>query len=285
VTPPLPAERVLAALAQGGAGARADWLDTFVPFSALHYVTVAFFAALMLGSCYLGRCWRETARERRVRIGWGWAVLAYQSWYTAWYLLPENFTWEKGLPLELCDLAAFVAGLAMVTQWRTWRTLLYFWGIGLSTQAFFTPTLGYGVGHLKFWMFWIGHTMIVGSAVYDVVVLGYRPGLADLRRALAVSTFYCLAVFFVNVWLSEETGRLVNYAYIGNTRPRNPTIIDKLGPWPRRVIWIVVIVVADYALLYAVWPVLGAIRGRGGGWGGGGRGGISGGRSGRRVSP
>jgi hypothetical integral membrane protein (TIGR02206 family) len=238
------------------------WLHDFVPFTLMHLLTVAAFALAMAGSCYLGHCWRETPREKKFRLGWGWATLAYQTWYTAWYLLPANFTWEKGLPLELCDLAAFVAGLAMVTQWRPWRTLLYFWGIGLSTQAFFTPTLGYGPAHLKFWMFWIGHTMIVGSAVYDIVVLRYRPTLRDFKEVLVVSFLYCLGIFFVNVWLSAETGLAVNYAYIGNTKPQNPTIIDKIGPWPRRVIWVICIVLVDYGLLYGIWALPRAMSGR-----------------------
>jgi hypothetical integral membrane protein (TIGR02206 family) len=263
VTPPLCGAVFSAVLGfTQDAPAAKSWREDFVPFTAMHVITVAALAALMLGSCYLGHCWRETPRERRFRIGWGWAVLAYQTWYTLWYLLPENFTWEKGLPLELCDLAAFVAGLAMVTQWRPWRTLLYFWGIGLSTQAFFTPTLVYGPGHLKFWMFWVGHTMIVGSAVYDIVVLRYRPRLHDFKQVLVVSFLYCLGIFYFDVWLSAETGLDINYAYIGAGKPGNPTLIDYLGPWPRRVLFVMAIVIVDYTLLYAVWPLAGLIRPR-----------------------
>src|SRR5262249_53758032 len=93
------------------------WLDEFRSFTALHLITVAFFGAAMVTAAWLGRCWCETPREARFRRGWGWVVLVYQTWYTAWYFLPAHFTWFESLPLQLCDLAAFVAGLAMITHW------------------------------------------------------------------------------------------------------------------------------------------------------------------------
>src|SRR4029450_5624684 len=133
-----------------------------------------------------------------------------------------------------------------VTQWRPWRTLLYFWGIGLSTQAFFTPTVQYGVGHIKFWMFWIGHTMIVGSAVYDVVVRGYRPRARDWWFAVATTYTLCMTVFYFDVLMSRAGGMPINYWYIGDTKPSNPTLIDDLGPWPLRVLFLSGIVVLDF---------------------------------------
>jgi len=188
-------------------------------------------------------------------VAWGWIVLAYQIWYSAWYLMPYRFDWRDSLPLQLCDLAAFVAAFAMITHWRVWRTLLYFWGIGLSTQAFFTPTLQYGVGHIKFYMFWIGHTMIVGSAVYDIVIGRYRPSRRDWAEGVLITYTLCMSVFLFNVVMSDWLGYPLNYWYIGNTHPNAATIIDRVGPWPERVISVVVIVLTDFLLLWAVWPL------------------------------
>jgi hypothetical integral membrane protein (TIGR02206 family) len=238
-----------------------NWIDDFQAFSALHIMTVVVFGAAMVGACVIGRrCGYETERERRFRVTWGWIVLVYQTWYSAWYLMPSRFDWRDSLPLQVCDLAAFVAGLAMVSGARVWRTLLYFWGIGLSTQAFFTPTVQYGIGHLKFWMFWIGHTMIVGSAVYDLVVRGYRPRLRDLGTALAITYSLCLTAFFFDVLMTRQLGYPINYWYIGETKPDAPTILDGLGPWPLRVAAVMGIVITEFVLLWAVWPVLGWLR-------------------------
>lgn len=223
-----------------------DWWSTFVPFTLFHLVCVAACAAAVLAAAAYGHWHRGTPREARFRLGWGWAVLAYQVYTTIFYA--SQCTIQRSLPLQLCDLAAFVAAFAMLTQRRWLRTLLYFWGIGLSTQAFATPIIHDGLGSLRFWMFWIGHIAIVGSAVYDILVGLYRPSRRDLFTAIGLTMAWAALVFTLNI--IAET----NYGYIGNTRPDNPTIVDKLGPWPGRVVLIALIVIADFTLLWAVWP-------------------------------
>lgn len=236
-----------------------DWADKFVPFSLFHIACVAAFTAAMLGACAIG-LWtlgRETPAEARFRRAWGWTILAFQAVVTIWYL--DGFQWQVSLPLQLCDLAAFMAGMAMVWHRRWMRTLLYFWAIGLSTQAFFTPIVQVGYTHWYFWMFWIGHTMIIGSAVYDVVVGGYRPAARDLRLAILVSLGYVAVAMTTNLALDASgllaDGVRANYGYIGRTTPVNPTIVDRLGPWPWRVLLLMAIVIVDFVLLWAVWPL------------------------------
>ena len=238
-----------------------SWLERFVPFTMFHIATVAVCAAAMLGACWLGRKWHPHVKERKFRLVWGWAVLIYQTWYVVWYALPSRWDWKESLPLQLCDLAAFVAGMAMVTQWHRWRTLLYFWGIGLSTQAFLTPTLDLGIMHTKFWLFWVGHTAIVGSAVYDVVVRGFRPRARDLGFAILFTSYGVLLVFYFNVLLTDLVKEPISYWYVGPSKPEKPTIIDELGPWPLRVLWLSGIVICDFILLWAVWPALRKLTG------------------------
>jgi hypothetical integral membrane protein (TIGR02206 family) len=230
-------------------------MEDFAPFTLMHVASVAFFGFLMAGACWLGRCWRETPREARFRRLWGWMSLSYSTWYTIFYLLPKNFDWTKALPCQLCDLAAFTAGIAMVTHARWARTLLYFWGIGLSTQAFISPTVQYGVGSIWFWLFWINHTIIVGSAMYEIVVCHYRPTLRELWFAIVASYAYVMTMFFLNVWLTMAVGEPINYGYVGDTHPHNPTIIDKLGPWPARVAILCGIVIGEFVVLWGLWPL------------------------------
>lgn len=222
---------------------------TFVSFSSVHVATVAVCAALMIGACRLGVTWRGTMRERRLRHAWGWAIVAVKSLETWYWFSPGVYSFEESLPLQLCDLAAVVAALSMLTQWRVARTLLYFWGIGLSTQAFATPTLERGLAHLHYWYFWITHLMIVGSAMYDLVVLGYRPHLRDVLIASAITLTWVGMVTILNV----STG--TNYGYIGNMVPDKPTVINKLGPWPARLFIVIGIVAGLFVAMWAIWPL------------------------------
>ncbi len=226
-----------------------DWGKQFKPFTLYHLLMAGSCILAMAGAWLIGRRLKNPADEFRFRACWGWAVLAYKIGETAWYCWPGNFDMMESLPLQLCDLAAFVAAAAMITQKRRFRTVLYFWGIGLSTQAFFTPILKLGYLSPNFWFFWISHTMIIGSATYDIIVRKYRPAFRDFLVGLGWTFAFAGVVTAVNLTWH------VNYGYIGNIKPDNPTIIDKLGPWPLRAFKLAGVVVVLYIVLWAVWPL------------------------------
>lgn len=226
-----------------------DWSKEFKPFTLYHLLMAGSCVLAIAGAWFIGDrvCGKE--QEQKFRVRWGWTVLAYKILETAWYNWPSNFDIMESLPLQLCDLAAFVAAAAMITQRRTWRTILYFWGIGLSTQALLTPILKVGYLTPNFWFFWVSHTMIIGSAAYDLTVRCYRPTFRDLLNALAWSVAFAIVVTVVNLTWH------VNYGYIGNLKPDNPTLIDDLGPWPLRVFKLAVVVVVLFVVLWGIWPL------------------------------
>ena len=226
-----------------------NWATEFHAFTLQHAVVFAVCFGLILGSVILGRRWRGTSRERRLRHAWIWTTIAWQSAAVVWYLLPANFDPYESWPLHLCDLAAWVAPFALLTQ-RPWlRALLYFWGIGLSTQAFFTPVVEGGYTDIRFWLFFVGHTQIVGSAIYDAAVLGYRPTLRDWRTMTFITIAWLAVVTPINIVFS------VNYGYTGNRLPNGPTIMDYLGPWPWRIGTLFLAGQVVCAIAYLPWAV------------------------------
>jgi hypothetical integral membrane protein (TIGR02206 family) len=235
-----------------------NWATDFHPFTAQHAASSLTCLALIAGACWLGRRWRRQgppghAKEHRLRAVWIITTVAWQAFAIVYWLLPANFRLEQSLPLHLCDLAAWVAPLALWLQARWLRSLLYFWGIGLSTQAFVTPVLEQGHADLRYWLFFIGHTQIVGSAIYDVAVLGFRPRLRDLAIGSAITLAWVAAITPLNIAFD------LNYGYVGQHDPERPTIIQKLGPWPLRMLWLIIIGLSAFALIYAVWPLAGWI--------------------------
>lgn len=196
----------------------------------------------------LGRRWRATARGERLRVLLGSVGLAVCLLSAGWYLMPERFALDVSLPLQLCDLAGFVAPLALLWRKRPVRTLLHFWGFALCTQAFVTPV--HEPGTPGFVVSWLLHGMIVGSAVYDSAALGYHPGLRDLLIGIGAGAAYAGASFLLNM----ATG--FNYGYTGPTAPGTTTIVDALGAWPLRVVWIVLISTAAMALVLVLGEAL-----------------------------
>lgn len=232
------------------------WLTEFRAFSLLHLVTVLALAVAMAGSCTLGVRWKGTSSERRLRVTWAVFTMAWNVAAIVYYMLPGVYDIQESLPLHVCDLAVWIAPLALLTQARWLRTLLYFFGIGLSTQAFVTPVVDEGVGHFKYWLFWVGHTQIVGSAIYDVGALGYRPRFRDVLVASGALVAYAVAITPLNLLAG------VNYGYIGNTTPEHPTIIDRLGPWPLRLLPMMGLALGVFVIAWAVWVVAARIKGR-----------------------
>jgi hypothetical integral membrane protein (TIGR02206 family) len=238
----------------------AAWASGFSMFSASHALALAWTLPLIVGSCWLGRRWRDRARrgldpagaakEARFAWGWGLAVVVINVLSLVYWLAPPRYDVAVSLPLQLCDLAAMNAALVYLSAWRVPRALAYFWGLGLSTQAFVTPTLTEGPDTARYWLFWLVHVAIVGSAVYDVVVRRYRPGRRDFVLATAVSVAWVAGVFGLNLWLGT------NYGYVGRPSGEARTFMDVLGPWPWRVLAAGVVGVSLFAGMWAVWRVL-----------------------------
>lgn len=222
----------------------------FHSFTLTHLIVVAVCAMAVVLSCYFGRLWtrldKDDPRERQLRGVWGGFVIGVNLWSLVYWFLPARYDVRESLPLQLCDLACIVAAIAMLTRQRWAHTLLFFWGIGLSTQAFITPTLKFYPGHMEFWLFWLVHLSIVGSAIYLLAVRRYRPTLRDLLLALAITVVWLVGMLILNPILGS------NYGYVANTLPENRTVIDVLGPWPRRVFILGAIVIGIFTGLWAI---------------------------------
>jgi hypothetical integral membrane protein (TIGR02206 family) len=215
--------------------------------SLLHLLTLLVCAAVIFGAAWLGRRGRDRApkAERSLRIGWVVFVVVSQAAWQVWQNLPGNFDFRYSLPLYLCDLVVLAIPLALLTRSRPSRSLLYFWGIGLAFFAFLLPILGEGPAHLAFWMFWLGHTQIVGSAVYLVAALGYRPSAGDVRTAFLFTCAYVAGI------LPFDAAFGVDYGGVGP----DPSSTEIFGPWPLRVLVIVILEGALFVLLWLPWRV------------------------------
>lgn len=194
-----------------------------------------------------GRVRRGRPDERIMRTLLALGALACWTASAAWYLMPGRFRWEVSLPIQLCELAGLVAPWALLSGVRVARSVLHFWALGLCTQAFITPvhepgTIGYALSFCT-------HASVIGLAVYDSAVLGYRPVARDLAIALLVGVAYGGAMFV----LDAVTGW--NYGFVGPGAPGTITLVDSLGPWPMRAAWIILIAAAAQSMVYSAWLV------------------------------
>jgi len=227
-----------------------NWAHEFRAGTWQHWTVVGVCALLMVIWCANGRRWlnRDTdegrEKERKLRHWIGWFIVVSQSFIFVRRFLPGQWDLQESLPLHMCRWDVWIVAWAMLTLNRKARALTLFWGLGLSTQVFFTPFLKEGHGSLAFWIYWLNHLQIVGVAVYDVAALGYRPKFKDLCFGVATGVGFAALVFILNIVLGT------NYAYLGSGDHAAASIIDMLGPYPWRAVWMVVGAASVMVALY-----------------------------------
>ena len=223
-------------------------MKTFVPYSLLHLVTVCICLLCIVGLVAAGRVLRETheAGLRRVLGGFGIVYwLSYNLWWNS-----NGVDLATGLPLQICDVNGVIAPLALLTLQRWLRATLYYWALALSTQAFIQPALQFGPATALFWWFWAQHAIILGYAVFDLAVLGFRPDWRDLGRAYGSGAIYLLVVVPLDLKLGAD------YGYIGNlAADKIPPFVAGLGPWPARAIIVVGLAALAFVVVQLPWQI------------------------------
>ncbi|QQS09542.1 MAG: TIGR02206 family membrane protein [Phycisphaerales bacterium] len=232
-----------------------SWLDTeFKSFTAMHAACLVVCFAVILPICFLGRRHMDSSGEPAWRTRVAWFMIAYWIGSNAYYVTYTPM--DKALPLHLCDIAGIFAPIALLTGLRWPRAILYFWGLGLSSMGYITPVITDTPQSIEFWLFWFNHTIIIGTGCYELIARRFVPTWRDFRFTLLASWVYIVPIFLID-WSMGW-----NYGYVGDSVPQNPTVVDKLGPWPLRVIFIVGLGLLALTLLFLPWGIVARVRRR-----------------------
>lgn len=227
-------------------------MNRFAPFGALHLATVATLAATVALICVVGRRLQGTPGARRFERAIALLVATLWVAYQVYDQVTYGFDPRWSFPLQLCDLSALIAAFAWPR--RALHALAYFWGLALTSQAVVTPDLQGGPVTLAFWAFWLYHTFVIGAGVYVIAVRRFRPAWPDLRLAVTLGIAYAASIFVVDAAFG------LNYGYFGRDAPGQPSLIDVLGPWPWRALWMVLLAAAAMVVLWLPWIVAGRRR-------------------------
>lgn len=231
-----------------------NWASEFRAFTGFHWLVTGTCFGLMILCCVIGKrlLVKSEDREASFRRWIAWSIIITQGFIFIRRMI--YFDLQDSLPLHMCRLGVWIAAWQLLTLDRRARALTLFWGMGLSSQIFFTPYLDVGYAHLSFWIYWLNHVQIVGVAVYDIVVLGYRPSFRDLRFASILGVVYALVTIGLNVLMGT------NYSYLGKGQHEGASIVDELGPFPQRTIWMIVGAFVIFCLIYVVSRLLTFLR-------------------------
>jgi hypothetical integral membrane protein (TIGR02206 family) len=223
-------------------------MSSFEPFTIQHLITVALLSIAIALLCLIGRSLRDRARIR-FEFAVAGAIAALWVGYQVYDNVTRGIALSHSLPLQLCDFVAIIAALEFAKPTRSVHALAYFWGVALSSQALITPDLAGGPLTLGFWAFWLYHLFVVGSGIYAVAVRGFRPEWKDLRLASVLGVAYAAVIFAIDAAFG------LNYGYLGRSTPGQPTLIDVLGPWPLRTLYMLLLAITAMFLFGLPWAM------------------------------
>lgn len=224
-----------------------NW-ERFDPFTPLHFGALLVCLAIPLSLVLMSKCLRENPnamKGARRLIAFGsltiWAIAC------GFWFFPGYFRIDQSLPLHFCNLANLIAVIAVGFRVRAAQALLYFWTFALCIWAFLTPFLMVGPAHAWFWVFWLYHLFIPLATAWVLSVDQFRPNLRDLKTAIGITFAYTALLALLNAL----TGW--NYGFVGPGKPGQPSMIDVLGPYPLRLLWMTLIAAALFSLLLLPW--------------------------------
>lgn len=129
------------------------------------------------------------------------------------------------LPLHLCDFAIFVAAFALVARRPGAVELLWFWALTGTLLAVATPAVSGSFPDWRWLLYFAMHGGVIAAALVLVVGCGIRPRPGAAWRAFGWTLAYAAVVGVVDLL----TG--ANFLWL-RAKPPQPTLLDRLGPWP-----------------------------------------------------
>lgn len=154
----------------------------------------------------------------------------------------------QSLPLQLCDVATFIAAAALWTRNRLLVEVTYFWALTGTLQALLTPDLPQHFPSYPYFQYYIAHGGVVAAAFVLVVGMRLHPRPWAVVKVAVLTVAYAAFVGLVDVLTQSD------YMYL-RVKPPTATLLDVLGPWPVYILSATLIGFAMFALLDAPFRI------------------------------
>ena len=199
--------------------------NRFVPWGPDHLAALALTATASVGLSAVARRAPEGRAGRAVRFGLAGALLSGVAAHVLAAAWGGTLSLWDLAPLHLCDLAIFVAVVAILTRRQLAFELLYFWACAGTLLAMITPDVWYAFPNWGCILFFGLHGAVVVTALTLTAGFGMRPRAGASWRVFLITLAYAALVGLVNLALGT------NYMYL-REKPLTPTLLDAFGPWP-----------------------------------------------------
>jgi hypothetical integral membrane protein (TIGR02206 family) len=166
-----------------------------------------------------------------------------------------TLSWEYALPMHLCDWALIATVLTLLWRWQVTYELAFFWALGGSSMAILTPDVQFGFANIGTMLFFVAHCTVVASVLYLTLGMKMRLWPHSLLRVFLISQIYVILTLAVNFALDT------NYGYL-RAKPRQPSLLDYMGPWPYYIISLEVLGALMLLVVYSPFYIMDRVRAR-----------------------
>ncbi len=223
-------------------------------FSVEHIVTVLVTVTAIVTLTLAAR-WRPGPWTRVAAGALAGLIVGNELGWLIWAWRGHTFDIQTGLPIFLCDVAAFVAGAALITRRQLLVEITYFWGIAGTANGIISPDIPDHFPSYQFIQYFVQHGAIPAASLLLVVGLRIYPRPWASVRVLGLTLLLVVFDAFVNLL----TGG--NYMFLRSVPP-GYNLLDLLGPWPWYIFGGVVLAAVFVAILDAPFRIAALVRGR-----------------------
>jgi hypothetical integral membrane protein (TIGR02206 family) len=187
---------------------------------------LAILTAIPASAALLARRARQAgAFARRARRAAAVFLAANELLWYGYKLATEGWRAPEGLPLQLCDLALWMTVASAFSLNRRCFEIAYYAGLGGSGMALVTPELWAPALSYPTAYYFLAHGGVVATVLFLVWAGLARPGPGSMWRVFLLLNAYALAIAIFNAAFGT------NYLFL-SAKPKAPTLLDYLGPWP-----------------------------------------------------
>lgn len=189
-----------------------------------YIVAVAVTAVLCVVASLLPRRWPGRATTIAAWIV-AIVLIGNEIVYIVQFIVSNDWSPQIGLPVYLCDAAAFVGGAALITRKQLLAEITNFWAFAGTLQGLLTPDIP-TASYDYFWFeYYIDHSIVIVAAFFLILGLKFRPRAHSVIRMLIISVLFTAADAVVDIATNS------NYMFLRFV-PATGSLLNYFGPWP-----------------------------------------------------